>query len=296
MKSLESIRKKISSTEDLQSLARSMKAVSSANIRHYEHAEASLREFRETIDHGLQILLHASPVRMRLEKSGGGVEVLVAFGSDRGLCGSFNETIAELVRRHVVRRSRDEGQTLVLAVGELAAARMMAIGITPDSTISLPATTHGLGEVCERIVIWINQQQRINPIEHVTTIFNVTERNEQNRTRAHVLLPVPINHLRSIKSRPWPSRRLPIFDIPPDELFSWLIRQHLFADLYNAGLSSMMSENIARLAAMHRAERNIGEMLDELTAEYRQSRQNTITGELMDIVSGYEVLRNDGED
>jgi F-type H+-transporting ATPase subunit gamma len=68
--------------------------------------------------------------------------------------------------------------------------------------------------------------------------------------------------------------------------------QHLFASLYGAGLASMASENAARLASMQYADRNISEQLESMTGEFRRLRQDAITAELMDIVGGYEALRN----
>jgi F-type H+-transporting ATPase subunit gamma len=76
-----------------------------------------------------------------------------------------------------------------------------------------------------------------------------------------------------------------------EPLFSRLIRQYLFISLYRATVESLASENAARLAAMQAAEKNIEERLTVLNAEYRQQRQNLITGELLDIVSGFEALK-----
>ena len=77
----------------------------------------------------------------------------------------------------------------------------------------------------------------------------------------------------------------------PGQLLSWLIRQHLFATVYHVGAQSLASEHASRLASMQAAERNIAERLDELTAAYRRTRQDAITTELMDIVSGAEAMR-----
>jgi F-type H+-transporting ATPase subunit gamma len=75
-------------------------------------------------------------------------------------------------------------------------------------------------------------------------------------------------------------------------LLSALIRQYLFVALHRATVESLASENAARLSSMQAAEKNIEERLTDLTAEYRQQRQNSITGELLDIVSGFEALKN----
>ena len=41
---------------------------------------------------------------------------------------------------------------------------------------------------------------------------------------------------------------------------------------------------------MHAAVKKIEEVSENLTMEYRQKRQNAITGELLDILSGFEAL------
>ena len=46
-----------------------------------------------------------------------------------------------------------------------------------------------------------------------------------------------------------------------------------------------------RLASMQGAERNIEEMLHELNADFQQQRQMAITEELLDIVAGFEALK-----
>jgi len=67
-----------------------------------------------------------------------------------------------------------------------------------------------------------------------------------------------------------------------------------FISLFRAFAESLASENASRLASMQGAERNIQEQLSELTMQYHQQRQMSITEELLDIVSGFEALKKDG--
>jgi F-type H+-transporting ATPase subunit gamma len=76
-------------------------------------------------------------------------------------------------------------------------------------------------------------------------------------------------------------------------LFSSLIRHYFFVALYRAVTESLASENASRLAAMQAAQKGIEERLDELNAQYQRQRQNAITVELLDIVSGFEALTQD---
>jgi F-type H+-transporting ATPase subunit gamma len=79
-----------------------------------------------------------------------------------------------------------------------------------------------------------------------------------------------------------------------DQLFSDLIHQHLFVSVYRALAESLASDNASRLASMQAAEKNIQEHLEELNTLFHQQRQTAITEELLDIISGFQVLTGQG--
>jgi F-type H+-transporting ATPase subunit gamma len=68
------------------------------------------------------------------------------------------------------------------------------------------------------------------------------------------------------------------------------IREYLFISLFRACAESLASENASRLAAMQRADKNIGELQENLTRTFHRLRQNGIDEELFDVVSGFEAL------
>jgi len=292
METLETLTQRIETTKDLQSLARSMKTLSAINVRQFEKAEASLRLFRQTIDQGLQIVLKQHPPRTTTGTHHGARQALVVFGSDRGLCGNFNETVVELTQRHLARGHLSAEEMHILPVGNLVGIRLERLGIEIDATMPLAGSVQGISDCCERILIRLDTLLKIRNVQWISTIFNRRDEKGEIGPRAHVLMPLRIDHLKSLQRKPWPSRRLSTFSAPPDALFSWLVRQSLLADLYDAALASLAAENAARLQAMQRAERSINDKLDEMTADFRRLRQDAITMELMDIVSGYEILRS----
>lgn len=75
-----------------------------------------------------------------------------------------------------------------------------------------------------------------------------------------------------------------------EQLYEHLFHQHLFVSIYTAFVQSMASDNAARLSAMQAAEQNIRELEVDLQARFRETRQNVITAELLDIISGFEAL------
>jgi F0F1-type ATP synthase gamma subunit len=62
----------------------------------------------------------------------------------------------------------------------------------------------------------------------------------------------------------------------------------IFAHLH--GLCPIHGRRECARLTMQAAEQNILEMEEDLKAEFRETRQNTITAELLDIVSGFEAL------
>jgi F-type H+-transporting ATPase subunit gamma len=89
----------------------------------------------------------------------------------------------------------------------------------------------------------------------------------------------------------WPSKNLPQVTGRTEGTLRSLIREYLFVSVYKACAESLVTENISRLEAMQRAEKNIEAMLDELGLVYNRLRQSTIDDELFDIISGFEALK-----
>jgi F-type H+-transporting ATPase subunit gamma len=96
------------------------------------------------------------------------------------------------------------------------------------------------------------------------------------------------NSLQEIK---WPTKLLPQIAGDAKQTLIALINGYLFTSLFKASIESLASENASRLDAMQRAEKNIGDLLDDLNKKYHRLRQSPIDEELFDVVSGFEALR-----
>ncbi len=95
----------------------------------------------------------------------------------------------------------------------------------------------------------------------------------------------------SLQQIEYPGKMLPqVAGNKSDTLFA-LIGGYLFASLFKACAESLASENASRLEAMQRAEKNIGDLLDDLNKKYHRLRQSSIDEELFDVVSGFEALK-----
>ena len=57
METMESLKRRVHTAEDLYSLVRTMKALAAVNIRQLEHAVESLADYKRTIELGLRVVL-----------------------------------------------------------------------------------------------------------------------------------------------------------------------------------------------------------------------------------------------
>jgi F-type H+-transporting ATPase subunit gamma len=83
----------------------------------------------------------------------------------------------------------------------------------------------------------------------------------------------------------------PLTNLPPQALVGGLIGEYVFAQLAHAAMESFASENGARLAAMQSARDKLDQRLAELRSVERSLRQEEITNELLEIVTGTEAAR-----
>jgi len=291
MQTLEALTDLIQTTDDIRAIVRTMKSLSAVSIRQYEDAEAALSGYAETIDLGLTALLqdrHARglPLPATVEAPATR-EALIVIGSDRGLCGRYNE----IVTRAAAAPLRRDPVALAV-IGARAAARLDGRGHRIDRLFPLPGTVAGLSPLVQSVIVEIDRWTREAGAGRVRLVHN----RRQGRSRAvpvdRVLLPIPDAYLHGLLQRGWPGRGLPVFRMEPARLLSWLVRQRLFVVLYRALAEALASEHATRLAAMQNAERNIDERRAALDAAHRLKRQETITRELMDVVSGYEAVRS----
>src|SRR5665647_2852641 len=93
-----SLRRKIDSAGDLQSVVRTMKAVAASSIGQYEESVRALADYYRTVELGLGVYFResepASLIAERKRQSVAGAIGAVVFGSDQGLVGQFNDIVA----------------------------------------------------------------------------------------------------------------------------------------------------------------------------------------------------------
>jgi len=289
MLTLTGLNRRIRSTEDLQSVVRTMKALAAVSIRQYEKAVESLRDYSRAVDMALQVILRSVPgTAIRARRVPGKKVGAIVFGSDHGMCGPLNEQVVS----HAVASmgDSDAGEKVILAVGVRVRDRMGDAGYHIEHHLPVPGSVAGIGPGVRDLLLEIERWQSVKGIGRILLFHSVLEGGASYHPREFLLLPVDEEWLAGLRKRSWPTRVLPTFTGDREALFSAVIREYMFISLFRAFAESLASENASRLASMQAADKNIEDQLSELRKTFHQMRQMTITEELLDIVSGFEAL------
>ncbi len=291
MEQLETLKRKIESARELKSLVKTMKALAAVSIREYGLAEESLIEYNRTIEMGLEIVMRSRQREIVTSKDFKKNRLgAVIFGSEQGLCGRFNEQIANFaVERMNELKIRKENRT-ILALGERVIARLEEEGEKVEQRFSFFGNHAGITQVMQQVLIRVEEWRLKREIEQIVLFYNRPISGASFRPNMAYLLPLDLEWLSGLEKKKWPSRSLPTFTMDEEELFSSLIRQYLFFSLYRAFVESLASENASRLSSMQVAEKNIEDRLKELNTQFYSLRQDSITVELLDIITGFEAL------
>ncbi len=285
------LRRRLAVTEDLASIVRTMRLLSAASVRQFEEAVRSLADYRRCVDPGLRIVLSAENPDAPEPPRRGPAEVgIVAFGSEHGLCGLFNDEMASFVVEQLAVRKETGSSCRVAAVGTRVATRLEGSGVPPERVLPSPSSVGALTEAVHSILLLVDGWHAEGTSE-ILLAYHGRPSDDGGRLRMEPLLPLDLGRLFPSRAMRWPGRSLPTFKMDTRRLRSALLRQYLFMATFRAFAESSAAEHSGRLRAMESAERSIGEHRTELEANLRRSRQESITSELLDIVSGFEALQ-----
>lgn len=296
METLEELRARIGTAENLRSVVKTMKGLAAISIRHFQDAVDSLADYHRAVELGLQIALRHGPEELRLTQQTEGELVAAAvIGSDQSMCGQFNEDIAEYAARDLGRLGVRRERQVILAIGLRVTFPLEQAGVQLDEVFSVPASLSGICPLVQDVLLQIDEWHDELGVDTLVVYHNRPTSRASYGPHTRQLLPVDVGWLGDLKERRWGGRALPMFTVDWDTLFSALIRQHLLVSIYRSVVESLAAENASRLASMQAAERNIEERVQELRSQFHRQRQVSITAELLDIVGGFEALAGAAE-
>lgn len=289
---LEALTRRDETLTSIRGIVHTMKTISAINAMPYERAARSIEAYHRTVRSGLRAFV-ARTGPIALPQAEPVDTIVVVFGSDHGLCGNYNEVLAEKVQAEIAPLKAATSGVRILCVGAQMNDALAGQGLTPESIFLPPASADGIGRLASSIVTRLDDIGHGEPHNRkVTLAFTQRAGRGQHEPVLVPLLPLGQAFLAGLADRPWESRSLPDYSMPPLDLFAALLRSHIFASVFRASAEAMVTENAARLALMQQAEQSVDDRLDEVKGQLRSVRQDDITTELLDVIIGFEALRS----
>ena len=292
---MESLRRRIDGAGDLEGVVRSMKALAASSIGQYEKAVQSLDDYYRTVELALVACFRqAGPVSFAVGPPlpNKGAIGAVIFGSDQGLVGRFNEVIVEFAVHEL--GTLPGKRTKIWAVGDRAHALVADAGLAPVGLLSVPTSVDAITPLVGQILIEIEAALEHGDVGEVYLFHNHPKLGAVYEPINKQLLPLDHTWQSKLAAMSWPTKQLPeVIEAAPSVVQAFA-RGYLFVLLFQACAESLASENASRLAAMQRAEKNIGDILEDLNRTLHRVRQESIDEELFDVISGFEALTAHG--
>ena len=294
MANLKEIKLQITSVKGTQKTTRAMKLVSQAKLKRAEELAKRSRVYAQKLDE----LVSEIAYEINQNKGGGSDSRLVqadlpvktvdiiCISADKGLCGGFNVTTLKktLQLMHEYREKRVAIRLRVVGRKAIDYFRYNAQAMT-DEVIGLSASPD-YKEAAEFIRTSMNDFNE-EKTDRVILVYNGFKNMLTQELRVQQLLPVDVSTVepRELKSS---------IEYEPEgheELLNALLTKYVEYSMYYGLLDSLAAEHSARMQAMDNATKNASERVNELTVAYNKARQESITTELIEIISGMEALK-----
>jgi len=274
-----------------------MKAMAASNIGQYEMAVASLGDYYRTVALGIVAYYSGENIDVTKINSDPSRETekqiyAIVFGSDQGLVGQFNDLLTDFVSRSL---KSIPGKKEIWSVGERVQLRLSDVGLPSIKLFSVPNSVNAITPLVGQILLKSEENQESGVVKEVYIFHNQPSAGAGYTPVMQRLLPLDEEWSRTVAGLDWPTNKLPQVAGGVEPTLLALVREFLFVSLFKACAESLASENACRLAAMQRAEKNIGELLEELGRKFHRLRQNLIDEELFDLISGFEALNKDAK-
>lgn len=267
---------RIKSVKSIQKITKAMKMVAASKLKaDQRRLEAGIPFSKPAQD--VMNLLPISTTETATKNN-----ALIVLGSDKGLCGGINSSVAKLTKG-------------MLAGGETGGSTFSVYCVGEKVRSALEGT---YGQYFKSVFTEISR----TPFNYAKALVI----SEAIRKGNHDRIRIVYNHFKSAISfetrvldvlslsqfKAMHKKELNIYESEPemDEFFPDFYEFYLACCVYGCMLDSLAAEQSARMSAMDNASTNASDMLQNLTLKYNRARQSKITLELIEIIGGANAL------
>jgi len=304
MVKIKEIKNRIKSISGTRKITKAMEMIASSKIRKAQKRILEARPFMNKIEDFITDIAYYSPIHHPLLSKRIKTDNVLILGitADRGLCGGYNSNMIRRIKKTMDNMERKGRSCQLDIIGTRGKNHFGYMGYDINRVyenlsdhpkfldarkIARRLIDSYTGKEADRVYICYTRFK--NPVEQVPSLFK--------------LLPL------SFRRKPWEAesagtgtgilsaedqicRVNPEFtyEPSPESILEWLLPEYIYTIVYTTLLESTASETGARMTAMKNSNDNAEEMVRDLSGKYHRARQQQITMEIAEIVSGAEAL------
>ena len=295
MANLKEIKRKIGSVKNTQKTTNAMKLVSSAKLKRTEELAKRSKVYAAKLTE----LLNEIAQKMQQANADGIDNVyfndganpqkvdIVFITADKGLCGGFNSKTIKRVNNLIAEYQEQDVKIRLRAIGRKGIDyfkfnnvelnnEIVGLSAAPDFKTAAEFIT----EVAES---YVNGETDKIILVHNGYVNMITQEIKQDQ-----VLPV---HPSKLELSAVSTSELEVEPDEDDTLLNALVKRYIEYTMYYSLIDSLAAEHSARMQAMDAATSNAKEMVKDLTVKYNKARQEAITTELIEIISGMESMK-----
>ena len=264
---------------ELQDIVGAMRAVAAVRVQEAQAALEGTRAYAEVIGAALAEALPLLPQPPRRPAAlPGAPSGIVLFMAEHGFTGAFNDQLADAARL--------ESADTLFVIGGRGRTKLEERGFRPGFATGMATHVGAVTETARQIAGALYERFERGRLATVEILYFRHQGGGRRSLERQSLLPVDLETF-----GPSRSAAPPLANLTPRVLLERLIGEYLFAVLAHAAMESFASENGAKLATMQSARDKLDQRLLKLRALEGRLRQEQITGELLEIITGTEAMR-----
>lgn len=287
------IKRRIKSIRSTKKITRAMQMISAAKMRRAQQAAFASRPYSDLAWQIVKSLSdkvdpkYHSLLKRDLNNKKTGV---ILISSNRGLIGSFNTNLTNLVRKNLTAQKDAEIIADIIAVGKKGRDAMLRVGNSVFAEFTKVDRTVRIEEILPIAKLVVDEYIKGN-YGRIVIVYTHFVSTITQKPVIKQLLPLPVEeHSQGLQTESKNRHYEYLFEPDPQEVLDYLLPRILESQIYQAVLESDASEHSSRMLMMKNATDAATDLIDDLTLTYNKLRQANITKELAEITAGKIAL------
>lgn len=284
------LRRRIKSVKNTSQITKAMQMVAATKMRKAQVQATNGRPYAENLAASLSKLLpKINPeAHMLINKNDSEVSALVFLTTDKGLVGALNTNLMRILASQT---TSGKLGSVYYTVGKKGRSYVVKVGGDLKADFeNVDTITFRQAKQLAKLLIDSFKAKEIGEAFIVYPHFISTLRQESRKVK---LLPIDLESIVTEVSKVTNESNISnefLFEPGPDVLLDYLLVHHIEEQIYQALLEAKASEHSARMMAMQNATDKAKELVEDLTLTYNQTRQASITSELLEITTAQVAM------